>query len=375
MTTTTQHSPLAPSSAARWVVCPGSVTMEARFPDEPDDDSRNGDAAHWALSEMQHGRTVAEGQPAPNGVLLTAEHLEAVDVALDWIRQSAISESVQIERPVAVPRVHPQCWGTPDRSEWEPGNRPLLIVMDFKYGHRFVPAYENWQLITYAAGLLSATKYSDQDVDVMLVVIQPRCYVTGSPIREWRVPATDLRNYVNRLAMAAEEAMGPNPQCRPNPECRDCRARHACPALQRDAYNSAGLAYSAVPFNLTPQAASLEYKMLTEAAARLDARISGLEVQLIAEAKRGVRLPWQRMVSTAGRETWKPGMDAQVIDLGAMMGVSLARPPEPITPNQARKAGIPETVVAAYAHRPGGALKLEADAGGDAARVFGGTTK
>jgi len=42
-----QHAPLAPSSAARWVQCPGSVVMSRAFPDAGDsDESAEGTLAH-----------------------------------------------------------------------------------------------------------------------------------------------------------------------------------------------------------------------------------------------------------------------------------------------------------------------------------------
>ena len=363
------HSPLAPSSAARWVVCPGSVSMEAGFPEEPSDESRNGDAAHWALAEVLQGRAVDVGTVAPNGVLLTVEHMEAVDVAVDSVA-SAGRATMLVEQTVQIPRVHPECSGTPDLSWWAIGSRPTLHVRDFKYGHRFVPADGNWQLIAYAAGILSTTRYDDQVVDVTLGIIQPRCYA-GAPVREWTVPASDLRGPINQLRNAAEEAMSPNPRCVPNPECRDCRARHACPALAKDAYRSAALSEAAIPFELPPAAAGLELRMLHEARERLGARISGLESEVESHIRKGVAVPWWRMERSAGREDWKPGMQAQVLELGNLMGVPVARPVEPVTPNQARKAGLDPELVAAFAHRPPAGVKLVPDDGSQAARVFG----
>ena len=41
------HAPLAPSSAARWVQCPGSVVMSRAFPDAGDSiEAAEGTSAH-----------------------------------------------------------------------------------------------------------------------------------------------------------------------------------------------------------------------------------------------------------------------------------------------------------------------------------------
>lgn len=58
-----------------------------------------------------------------------------------------------------------------------------------------------------------------------------------------------------------------------------------------------------------------------------------------------------------GRERWKLPA-GQVAMLGEMWGVDLRKPEDVITPAQARKAGLDDEVVAGFAERPTGALKL-----------------
>jgi hypothetical protein len=55
------------------------------------------------------------------------------------------------------------------------------------------------------------------------------------------------------------------------------------------------------------------------------------------------------------------------------MGVSLAKKPEPVTPKQARDAGVPADLVASYSRRKTGAAKLAPLTTADAQRVFGGS--
>jgi hypothetical protein len=365
---------IKPSALQRIQHCQGSATLEALYPAEQSDDARDGEAAHWAFAEQLYGRVVAEGQITPGNVVLTAEMLEASDVALDYVRAKTkgMMGSLMIEQEFFPKRIHPDMRGRLDCGAWlfPASRRPHLFVAEFKFGHRYVDHFENAQNIAAACALLDATKYDDQNVDVTLAIIQPRCYSGGGPVREWNCTASDLRAHINWLHMAVEKALGPNPQCRPNPECGDCRGRHACRPYQLDGFRSMEYSSSAVPFDLTPDAAGLELKWLKQCADRVKGRITGLEAQIEAQLKDGQRVQWWRLENTVGREVWRD--EAQALAMGETMGVPLARPVEPITPAQARKAGVPADVVAGFAHRPAGGVKMVPDEGATAlARVFG----
>lgn len=61
------HAPLAPSSAEKWVHCGRSPSMEAAYPQEDTDETREGTAAHWVLAQTLNGHTVAVGDMDPDG--------------------------------------------------------------------------------------------------------------------------------------------------------------------------------------------------------------------------------------------------------------------------------------------------------------------
>lgn len=365
---------IRPSALPRVQHCPGSVTLEALYPAEQSDDARDGEAAHWAFAQQLAGNLVCEGEIAPNGVVLTLEMLEAADLGTDYVQRKTkdAAGGLMIEQQVFPRRIHPDMRGTLDVGAWIScaTARPHLFVADFKFGHKFVDVYENAQLIAYAAALLDETKYDDQIVDVTLAIIQPRCYSGGGPVSEWDVMAAELRGHINRLAMACEDALGADPQCRPNPECTDCRGRRACRPYQLDGFRSMEYSSSAVPFDLTPDAAGLELKWLEQGIERMKGRATGLKAQIEAQLKDGQRVQWWRLESTAGREVWRSASEA--LAMGETMGVPLAKPTEPMTPAQARKAGVPAEVVACFAHRPAGGVRVVPDDGATGlARVFG----
>lgn len=372
-----QHAPLAPSSASRRKACAGSRKMEALYP-QPDDSPHalEGTAAHWAASEMLSGRTVDSGQIAENGVMLTDEMIEAATMYVDEIRKVLIEHPdciLHVEERVGIEYINDDCWGTPDCWLYD---GIALHLWDFKYGHRFVDVFENWQLIEYAAGILDYLGIDglrDEYIYVVMTIVQPRCYVGGSPVRSWRVRAVDLRGYFNAARMFEAKAMDDNASLTVSPECRDCSARHACPALQRAAYADMNITTEAVPFDLPPEALGTELRYIQSAINTLTARATSLEEQALSMIRHGASIPHYIAQHGMGRERWiKP--EAEVIAMGALMGVDLGVT-KLVTPKQAIKAGMPEAVVKSFTEIPRGELKLVPEDGSKARKIFGSVTK
>jgi len=376
------HAILAPSSAHRWVFCPGSVRLEALFPEtEERPEAAEGTAAHWVIECMllEH-RTPAVDEVAPNGVHVDATMIEAAQVVYDDVVATLGAQwrhMIAVEQRVAIPRVHPQNWGTPDIRAWQQlgDGRWKLHVWDFKYGFKIVEAYENWQCIDYASGLLSEAKlddgWNDQNTVVSICVIQPRAPHREGSVRRWVFRASDIRGHINRLQMSAIDALGENPKCYPEPSaCEDCKGRTVCEANQRASLRAASLGYSAQPLEMTPHAVGVELRMLSRAKKVLDARVAALEEQAVAYFRRGQAVSWYAMESTQGRLAWTKPTE-EVLGLGRMLGKNFAKPTEPITPTQA-KALAPQfaSLIDAVAARPTGSVKLVPDDGSKARRVF-----
>lgn len=376
----TAHSILAPSSSARRVQCPGSTKLEALYPEDTQSpEALEGEAAHWAAAEMLSGRLVDVGQIAPNGVVLTQEMVEGADLYYDDVVASLKPYGIAphhgvIEQQIAIPRVHPESFGTPDYNLWL--RFGSLLVYDYKFGHRYVEVYENMQLVEYVAGLLDGLLkqgFDDRLIDVTVKIVQPRSYHRDGPIRSWSFKASDIRAHINLASNAAHEAMSDNPRQRVGPECRDCRARHACVTLQRAAMADLDEAGRAQPLELPPAALGLELTKLRDGIARLEARASGLEEQALAQIKRGVLIPGWTAQAGSGRQRWaKPA--AEVLAIGSLLGVDLAKPVEPVTPLQAVKAGLPPEMLTALAETPRGAVALARDDGSKARAIFGRTS-
>lgn len=377
----TAHAILAPSSAARWMACPGSVQMEQQYPEtEESQDALEGTATHWAAQELFADRVIDIGLVAPNGIALDAEMIEAAEIYYDDVR-ATLGEHwrsfVRVESRVYMPRIHEANWGTPDCFA-KPG--ATIYVWDFKYGHRYVDVFENWQLLDYAEGILAEygldNGHDDQRIEFVFRIVQPRCFVGGGPIREWRVNAALLRVYFTKLQMGAAEAMSANAKCKTGPQCRDCKARHTCDTLQRAALGYAEEIRAPAAFDLPTHAASYELRTLHRAIEVMKARADGLEEQLLRAAKGGQFVPHFRLEPSKGCERWSVP-ETEVIALGDLMGISLAKPnvPTAVTPAQARKLGVDAEVTKAYSIIPNGEIKLVPDNNQAARKIFGQVTE
>lgn len=373
----TDHALLPPSGAHIWAPekgCRASVRMQQKYPG-PDDtpEAREGTAAHFYVTESLSGRDVALGAVAPNGHPINAEMVDCAQGLLMDVRDTMAAPHMQqpvlyVEtRFTMAQSVHPDNWGTPDVVLIDLPAK-VVHIWDYKYGHRFVDAVGNWQLLDYAVGVMEGmgvradVPYHDplswDRWRITLNIAQPRNYHAVGPIREWGLSGASLRtDYLPRLRTSAYEALDPTSGFQTGEHCRDCSARHACPALQQAGALAMDVAMHAQPVELPPHAVGLELRQIDDALKRLEARKTGLEEQALGLIRSGTRVPFFSAEHASGRETWTVPAP-QVFALGDLYGVNLRKSAEPITPAQARKAGVDDAAMKAMAAKPMGALKL-----------------
>lgn len=374
------HARLAPSSAPIWGPdgCPGSVLLQERYPEnEETPKAREGTAAHFYATETLSGRTVTVGDLAPNGHPVDRDMVEcATDFLADvrdtvkaWPNGKLMIES----RVYAHNSVHPLNDGTPDAYLIEK-MRKWLHVWDYKYGHRYVDAYMNWQMIDYAIAALETEGVPRDEWAqwrVTMTIAQPRNYHPDGPLREWQTTGAEISALAERLRVAAFAALDPNAPYVTGGQCRDCTGRHACPALERVAMLSVDMSMTGQPVDLPPAALGLELRFIRDAMKRLGARAEGLEEHALAMARSGVDVPFWRAEYSNGRERWNDTTGvAELVALGEIYGVDLLQAPKGITPGQARKAGVDPELVKSFATTPRGPMALIPFDDADVAKRF-----
>ena len=350
------HAVIQPSSAARWVQCPGSLVMERIFPESDSEAAKEGQLAHSVAAAMFGHGTILPGT-------VTEEMQDGAELFYDDVMTvvKRLNSHVNpvIEQRINCFEIHPECWGTPDVVLLDIALNELHI-WDYKFGHRYVDVFENWQLLCYAIGKLANHGTATlETLKVHLHIVQPRSYHRDGPCRTWVVDALKVRDYAAQLQHAAALAMLQDPMTFTGPECRDCKARHACPTLQGLTYEAVQLSGQASPFELTPDAMGRELATLLSAADVLKARISGHENELMALLKRGTPSKGWTLEQGMGRKKWDRPVD-EIVALGDMLGVNVSKPGV-MTPPQAIKAGIPAAVVEGYTTVPHGEIKLVRD--------------
>lgn len=361
----TAHAPFAPSSLARLMACAGSYELVRAYPEEEEGQAaKEGTAAHWVAERLlTDGELVPVGTIAPNGIEVTGEMAEGAELYVRTVRDAmgAHIGGIRVEQRIDT-KLHPDCWGTPDA--WGAGPSAIHLF-DYKFGHRYVDEFENWQLIAYAWG---ATYDLVATVPLELTVVQPRCYDRRGPVRTWRLTVGELREYAARAAdRLAAISDGQLRDCTTGSHCYECPARRGCQALQQAGYLACDIVGQPEPLDLPPDALGVELAYLQRAAELLKQRIEGLEEQATATLQKGTPVPGWHLERTPGRERWKAG--AQVAELGQLYGVELTRT-EPITPTQARKKLPDASLLDPMTERPT-VTTLEQDDMRQVARIFG----
>lgn len=325
--------------------CPGSVQMEQTYgSDGSSPDAEQGTAVHEAAASLL--TTSVYITTASNGVEITRE----MERTAEWYAgevSGAIKTGLVVEKQLSVPFVHNECYGTPDAAGW--GDEMEVVIADLKTGFTQVEAYENWQLITYAAG----TQQPRVPVrSFRFLILQSAPTPT---IREWVTTSEQLQPYWERLRVAAAEALSPNPRTVTGSHCKYCSGRHACSAVR--SMSLWGYEQALEHRELQGDELSTELAIMYAAQEAIKFRLTGLEAQAIATLQTGGRIPGWSLGFTAGRAKWTIP-EAEAVSTAAMYGVDISKPGA-LTPLQAQKAGVPKEIISLFSARDGGSIKLE----------------
>lgn len=360
------HAFLPPSGADAWVHCSLWPTMNARFAKGPTDETEEGEAAHWVnLCTMRDKAYPALGSRTPNGYAVTPEMIKGAE--LWWVATGGTPG--HDEERVVNNMIHADHnWGTPDRWEYASNT---LTVFDYKFGHKLIEVFENFQLINYAGLLMRQLAIDDLTTRFRFVIVQPRGFHRDGPVREWSGMLHELRAYWNLLRSAAQRATEPDKiQGSVGDQCKYCPGRHACDAAQRNVYVSLDLAGHSVPLELEPAALGVELEVIERGLKLMQARYEGLKEQARSVMLSGQRVPRWQLSESEGKEQWTIPAD-QAAGIGAVFGVDIKKPMEVLTPRQAREKGLPAEIVKGLSHKPRGELQVLRDDDSLTRKLFG----
>lgn len=331
----------------RVMACNGSRLMPAAVPPTvTDPTARNeGTAAHHMATAVFYGAKLEAlvNTKAPNGFIMTAQmadHVGEYLAALDCGEMECDTSYGTDDW-----RVNGRC----DHRKYDPASA-TLIIDDFKYGYSLVEAEGNWTLLSHAIG--TAMFMPAWPRTFVLRIHQPRPYHPAGKVREWRLSYDELITYYHRIN---ETLSNPSDELRTGAWCRRCPALAHCPAARSANMNAIDAAEKAFCDNMPDDVLSHELDTLRTAQAILSARLDAVEELAIHRLKNGAVMPNYAIEHQYANTRWKGGLDAQLLSLAT--GKDLTKPGL-VTPAEAKRRGVPETVVGLLTERPVTGTKL-----------------
>ncbi len=338
------HSNISPSAAARWVACPGSVSLCANSPKQKTSlVAAEGTACHY-FGEKLLTKTFTRAQlNAMEGetimvedyeIEITEEMIESAIFYADTVEERVAEMKAQgkpspvvleIEKRVVAKSVDEHVYGTADAIIYQKGNE--LIISDLKYGKGVVvEVVGNKQGIIYAIGVMDTIAGWAFD-KVTIGIIQPRARHEEGPVRWWTVTPAYLKEQAALLKKAVAATRAENPEFSAGSHCRWCDGKANCPAMLGAVQKQAEIDFSDVrvlpSVHALKDVKSLSYEEMA-LALEWDEAISSWFSAIRERAKEalqnGESFPGYKLVEGKSNRKWID--EAQVAqDFGALFDV------------------------------------------------------
>lgn len=354
-----------PSHAETWMRCSAYPIATAGVGNNRDNENR---ITGLALHEVARTELL---NPKPNlrelvgtsivvddkhSVILTGEMLVRVKMYLDFVRDTCVSGTEgHIEETIDISSIYPGYRGRADYWRYSANSKTITIV-DYKDGWREVSPVRNYELISYAIGIIDSNPEINPD-KIIFVIVQPRSRQIQK-IKQFCIPVDDLELHREKLKRAAKNAIeGPYKET-PGPHCKNCVARCRCAGFNGAVENL----FQAYMYSDDPGRdcdVSMRLRFLEYTSMMVAASLSAEQEKAEALIESGESI--KGYVLGTGRGSWK---FKDVVDEGelknicAMFGVD-AGTWKPRTPTQLKNDGVPEELLNPLTERVSGKKKLK----------------
>ena len=277
--------------------------------DEPDyraDGTIAHDIAAKCLENNQDAWEFAATQPR-----FLKDHVEAVQSYIDFVlnrlkQLRALYDKVEmrVETKVTHPD-EPNFYGTVDVYLlcYDKGEAVSCEVIDYKHGVGIAVDVEDNEQLKYYAGGVQVEHPEIRQFN--LVIVQPRAFHRGGPIREWLILADDLAMWMyTTLLPGIKEAQSGAGKLNPGAWCRFCPVKIHCPALGAMARAASTTSVDMV-VDLSDEALGYEFTLTKS----VEAYTKAIYAEVSKRALSGCEGAWKIVKKKADR-AWIPGYQA-----------------------------------------------------------------
>jgi hypothetical protein len=304
------HARLGPSSAKRWMTCPGSIALSEGIPPITSKYAAEGTSAHDLGEQCLRLGTNPDEYIGDEigGYVVTEDMAGHVALYVNHCREyMSPGWEWWIEEVVSLEALHPpeSMFGTSDFFAYH-AELQRLKVADMKFGQGVVVEIaDNEQTLTYALG--AALALGPRPIrDVELTIVQPRASHVNGPVRSVIVPYLDLIEFAGRLLAAARATQEPNAPLVAGEHCRFCPASGACPAQQARALQVAQVDFALEEVR-PPSPAVVPLDVMAEWLPKMDILEDWIEAcrkRVKSALLAGEEVPGWKLVPTRATRKW-----------------------------------------------------------------------
>lgn len=340
-----KHAEFSPSSASRWLNCPGSISLSRDIPPQPSSPyAVEGQEAHAVAEKVLKEASTIKSLP---GLLAkrtkqfdkpkAKELQENLAPYVRFVREQFDKHYTQLSVERKVDILKPHIFGTVDvllRGNYK------LHVIDLKYGAGvWVDVVKNPQLLLYAMGGMNTLPKKEAAKKVTMSVVQPRCFSgDGGIIRSWTVPGSAIQKWFDKkVRPTIKNALSPDPRFKVGEHCRWCPAKPICTRYVEKAAGIAKVTFSENPKFPAPHTFKLtELSKILDFAKAFDSWLSDVKDFTRNTILSGTKVPGYKVVEGRAMRYWRDEAKTENF-LSKVLGEKDAYTHKLLSPAQAEK--------------------------------------